>query len=126
MKLTYATVALLGFTQACSYTEQYWKNDPTCSGVPSYDQTAVGDEMNKCYYDEASEEEYGKITRCSGGVFTWANHGYDETCTALPGLYSFPSGACLFVENDGDDKWYGKVTITEEETAPINMLLDLL
>ena len=130
MKLTFATVAFIGLTQACSYTENYWLNDATCSGEPSgednYDVSY--EDLNVCSYDSSSESQpYYMITRCSGGVYSWAAYGPgDETCATLPGVYSIPSGECRLIEFDGEDKWYGKIVITEEEVAPINTLLELL
>ena len=48
MKLAYMTVALLGLTEACSFTETYWKNDATCSGEPTLDLVINGVDRNIC------------------------------------------------------------------------------
>ena len=94
------TAALLGLTQACSYTEQYWVNNATCSGEPISEVYNI-EELNKCYADERKEGRYAMITECSGGTFTSAIHGQgdfirgeDPDCITNPGVFSYKSGVC--------------------------------
>ena len=126
MKFSYMTAAFLELTQACSYTEQYWKNDPTCSGTPIIDEAFNGDDMNVCLEDEASRGNYGMLTVCSGGTFALADYKKDASCTSDPGVFSYPSGECKFDGYSGDDKLFAKFTITEAEVAPIKVLLNLI
>ena len=127
MKYTFATMALVGLVQSCSIREEYYKNDPTCTDAAksTFDETWMGETMNTCQED-TDEGEYGMITGCSGGVFVWAAHGEDSTCSTVPGVYTTPSGACLLSWKDDGDNYYQKITIIEEEVAPIKTLLNLL
>ena len=63
MKFSYMTAALLGLTQACSHSEQFWKNDPGCNGEP-FEKKTFNDDMNVCIKD--GDGGYRMVYGCFG------------------------------------------------------------
>ena len=64
MKVFYMIAALVGLAdaQGCSFTEQRWADDETCTGTPMYDKSWPDEPLNECGEDDASPGEYGMIS----------------------------------------------------------------
>ena len=109
------TLGFLALSMACSYKEEYYVNDDTCSGEPTETNLVERYKEDKCI---KSEGVFGIITKCTYARLDWALYEDDSRCRGKPvDKWSYINGQCTYQFNYDGERMYTKITMIEEIEA---------
>ena len=106
------TLGFLALSMACSYKEEYFVNDDTCSGEPVETKFVRRFKTDKCIN---SEGVYGIITKCTYARLDFSLYEDDSRCRGQPvDKWSYVHEKCTYQFNYDGERNYSKITMIEE------------
>ena len=105
-------IQFIGLVSSCSYREDWYKDDETCSGTPFESETYSRMTLGKCFEDGV----FLRITDCRASGLTVAVYDEDSTCAGEPSdVWEHNHGECAHQFNAEGEAHYARFTMLSED-----------